>query len=890
MSKDDQEQNKGLRDLEALRALFQRILRLPEAEREAALRNADAGAGLKAQVGRLLVAHAEPRIDVEGIVSEAAEAAAIATDRYVGSEIGNYRILDLIDEGGMGRVYLAYRDDDQFDRNVAIKILGSRIPGEDLLRRFRVERQILANLALPYIARLLDGGETDDGLPYLVMEYVDGVPVLDHCEEKGLSFNDRLNLFLKICSAIQHAHQNFIIHRDIKSSNILVVNDGTPRVLDFGIAKLLRPDDTSFTVAETVADARLLTPANASPEQLTGRAITTATDVYALGLLLYELLTGQPPYMIEGQSRGEMERIICETDPEKPSVKVTAAESRGTTSPPSPGRARRVLAGDLDTIILTALRKEPDRRYPTVDALAADIRNYLAHRPVTARPESVTYRLGKFARRQRAGLAIGGAVALLLGVAVMQVISERNRASAEAANSRAAVDFLVDMFQSSDPNTAQGEELTARDALNRGAAKLDSDTTISLETRALLTRTVGAVYRNLGAYAESEEQLRASAAHYESIGDSQGLVTSLTHLAATLSLKANGPESTEVAQRALELAESVYPDPHVELANVLHETGSVMGNASGPAESLPYLERAIAMYEALGLMDSEGYVEALYVQGEANMVLGNHDEAEALLRHALAVATDRYGERNTSTIKYIQTLAITLHEAGKYEEALPYYLKNNELEIALLGEDHPDREYTLTSLGRLYRHMGRIDEAEGYLRAAVELARRALGEDHVFTAYDTANLANLLRDQGRLDEAEALYLEALRIYGVAFSEPHHYTASAHLGVSGLYFQADRIQDAKQHAELALESFSAVLPADHALVGSSKTAVGRSLYAEGDYQAAQPYLIEGFELMSGTRGDDGRLIPVIEALIDVHRQLGDDAGVATYQQELDAREE
>lgn len=889
MSGDNDNRDTEAPPLAAVQALFQQIVERPEAERAAALREAHADDRTKAEVARLLKAHEAQRVDVEGIVSEAAEAAALARDRYVGTEIGSYRVLELIDEGGMGRVYLASRDDDQFDRQVAIKILGSRMPGEDLLRRFRVERQILANLDHPCVARLLDGGETDDGLPYLVMEYVDGEPVVDYCNHHQLSFAARLRLFLKICDAIQHAHQNFIIHRDIKSSNILVVADGEPKVLDFGIAKLLRPDDTSLTVAETVADARLLTPANASPEQLRGGSITTATDVYALGLLLYELLTGQPPYALDGKSHLDIERVICETVPDKPSIKVATTAASAITQPRlSSTRARRALAGDLDTIVLTALRKEPERRYATVGALADDIRNYLVHRPVAARPDSFAYRFGKFVRRQRIALAAGTVVSLLLGTAVVQVVNERNRASAEAANSRAAVEFLVDMFQSSNPNAAQGDEVTARDALNRGAAKLAEDTNISDQTRALLARTVGAVYRNLGAYDESEQQLRASVAQYEAIGDNEGLATSLTHLAATLSLQAESAESAEIAQRALALAETIYPDPHVELARVLHETGSVMGNATGPANSLPYLARAIAMFEALGLTDSEEYVETLYVQGEANMVLGNHDEAESLLRHALAVAIDRYGERHTATIKYLQTLAITLHEAGKYEEALPYYLKNNELEIALLGDDHPDREYTLTSLGRLYRHMGRLDEAEDYLRAAVDAARRGLGEDHAFTAYDSANLANLLRDQGQLDEAETLYLRALEIYATAFPDPHHYTASAHLGLAGLYFQAERIADARHHSERALENFSAVLPAEHVMVGSSKAAVGRSLYAQGEYEEALPYLTEGFNTMAGSRGDDERLLPVIDALIDTHRQLGDVDAAGRYLAERDAR--
>ena len=344
-----------------------------------------------------------------------------------GRRIGAYRIIREIGQGGMAVVYLGERDDQNYRKQVAIKMVKPGIDTEQVLQRFRNERQTLAALDHANIVKLLDGGSSEEGLPYLVMEYVEGLPIDQYCDLNKLSIDDRLRLFREVCSAVQYAHENLVIHRDLKPANILIAKDGVPRLLDFGIAKLLNPECFQ-TALVTRTDWRPMTPEYASPEQIRGQAVTTATDVYSLGVLLFELLTGHRPYRSAGQSLLEMERLVCETDPEKPSAVINRTEEsvsrdgedRTAITPESvsnqrglqPAELQRRLRGDLDTIVMKALRKEPERRYGSVEEFSQDIERYLTGMPVQARKSTIAYRSGRFLRRHQESLA---AVLTVLG-------------------------------------------------------------------------------------------------------------------------------------------------------------------------------------------------------------------------------------------------------------------------------------------------------------------------------------------------------------------------------------------------------------------------------------------------------------------------------------------
>ena len=436
-----------------LQTLFNAAVEMTPDQRGAYLADAcDDDLSLARQVESLLVSSDEAGQFIEGAVEEAAASAARAD--MIGRRIGPYEVVGELGHGGMGTVYLARRADAEYESLVAIKLVRG-VHSASLLGRFRSERQILASLSHPNIARLLDGGTTPEGYPYVVMEHVDGEPIDRYCDTRHLPIEARLELFRAVCLAVQHAHKNLVVHRDLKPSNILVTQAGVPKLLDFGIAKLLDPELAEHTVVETGTATRLLTPSYASPEQVRGENITVATDVYSLGVVLYELLTGQVPFHFRGRGALEIERVICEEEPTRPSTLVTrdgdGADTNGNAPKMSaaelsrarnlmPDRLRRRLAGDLDTIVLKALRKEPNRRYESADQFAEDVRRHLDGLPVIARVDTWTYRANKFVRRHRLGVAAAAVfIVVLLGFATAmaaqarRVARERDVASLERA-------------------------------------------------------------------------------------------------------------------------------------------------------------------------------------------------------------------------------------------------------------------------------------------------------------------------------------------------------------------------------------------------------------------------------------------------------------------------
>ena len=424
-----------------VKELFNQAFERPEGERDSFLAEACHGdEELRREVSTLLRSHREAGGVLDSPIA-AVFAAELRQDPMVGRAIGTYRIIRRIGRGGMGSVYLAERADEQFRRLVAIKAVNADLVDAETLRRFQNERQTLAALDHPNIIKLLDGGATEDGAPYLVMDYVDGQPIDEYCNARQLSIAERLQLFRTVCAAVTYAHQNLVVHRDLKPSNILITPDGVPKLLDFGIAKLLKPE-YSATVAVTRGDLRPMTPRFASPEQVLGQPITTASDIYSLGVLLYLLLTGTHPYQLKNQSALELERAVCETTPEKPSVSVMRAVRPAATEGRHENLARR-LSGDLDMIVLMAMRKEPQRRYSSAEHLAEDIRRHLEGLPVLARKDSWRYRTSKFVARHKAAVAAGIAVTAALISSTLIARSERNIAQKRFEELRQFADFAL---------------------------------------------------------------------------------------------------------------------------------------------------------------------------------------------------------------------------------------------------------------------------------------------------------------------------------------------------------------------------------------------------------------------------------------------------------------
>lgn len=738
------------------------------------------------------------------VAAEAASMIRQAPDAWVGRRFGNYEFVRRIAVGGMSAVYLGQRIDEQYQQDVAIKIVAGSFETDALHARFRTERQILANLKHPFIAQLHDGGTTEDGTPYLVMEYVDGVPIDVYCDEHTLSIDERLGLFGKVCKAVAFAHRNLIVHRDIKPSNILVTDDGTPKLLDFGIAKPLDKAQLSQTIAMTRADVRAMTPEFASPEQVRGEPITTATDVYSLGVLLYKILSGRMPYLTESSNVAAVAKAICDTQPSRPSTVITLPSEDEDTSPrivamrrTSLGKLRKLLAGDLDNIVMMALQKEPERRYATVNALIDDIEHYRAEEPVSARADSLSYRLTKFLRRNRLAAGAAAVVALFaMGAGVWhtwQVTVERDRAEAQARKAEQAVEFISGVFRSASPFYAKGEDLTVRDVLQRGVEDIETTLAGQPEIRADLLLRLGTIHQDLGQY----------------------------------------PEAAELATRSLALREQLYGANDTRLVQPLLGLAAAVLESGDDAQAMQLTDRALAL--ALAGDPENPALDADVYRLRANIhdAQGNHEAAVADNRQAIA-ELESIGITNSPTFALLQNnLASSLLGLQDYDAALEPATRSYELKLALHGRLHPDVATSLTNLAYIHRSAGRLDESERLFRQSLEVREQVFGRDHPDYAIGQNQLAEVLSSKQQWPEVETLLVAAIPVLEEAYGPGHRWTAGSRGMLAEVYSETGRIEESLELARDWLE-YSSSRPDSR----SWETAIAYAEYADALLEAGQ----------------------------------------------------
>ncbi|MGH7575644.1 MAG: protein kinase domain-containing protein, partial [Longimicrobiales bacterium] len=657
---------------------------------------------LAQDVAALLDCHAEDRalaIEDRFLVDESGALADGDADPLVNASLGPYRVSRRIGRGGMGEVYLAARDE-PYRQEVAVKVVRLGVHEPETARRFRAERQILARLAHPHIARLLDGGVTGDGRPYLVMEHVVGSPITEYCDERRLTIPERLRLFRTVCDAVQFAHRNLIVHRDVKPSNVLVTEDGEVKLLDFGIAKLLEPEPEER--AETQTALRLMTPDYAAPEQVRGDPVTTATDVYALGALLYELLTGHHPHRFVTRAPSEIERVICDEPPAWPSAVVSTtwdARSAGDDAPAAAitpdrvshergtqtARLRRTLEGDLDNIIIMALRKEPDRRYASAAQLVEDVERYLDGQPVIARKDTIGYRVRKFVRRHRAAVAgAAGVFTLVLGFGVAMTLQadalalERDRAQLEADKATQVAEFLEELFEAPDPFAPSADRLDTlrvRALLVQGTEKVRTELETQPLVQAQLFTVLGSVFQSLG------------------------------------DLDAAQP----LLEEALAIREGAHGGTHLETAASQHEL-AMLWNA-----------------------------------------MGRYAEADSILRNALATRSTLLGAEHIEVASSLTALATALRDQGDYDGADSLYHHALAIRRRLLGAEHLDVATSLNYLSTFYYQRGDYAAADSLVREALALRRRLLGAEHPEVAMTMVQLATISGERIDPGEAESLY-------------------------------------------------------------------------------------------------------------------------------------
>jgi len=653
-----------------------------------------------------------------------------------------------------------------------------------VVARFETERQALAVMDHPNIAKVLDAGATGTGRPYFVMELARGIPITDYCDRHKLSTRDRLRLFIAVCQAAQHAHQKGVIHRDLKPSNILVVvqdDRPVPKIIDFGIAKATDHRLARQTLF-TEQGQLIGTPEYMSPEQaeMSGLDVDTRTDVYSLGVILYELLAGALPFeagKLRSAGFGEIQKIIRETEPPKASTRLSTlkdtqvkiAEQRGT----DPGSLLKLLRGDLDWITMKAMAKDRTHRYSTASELAADIERYLRHEPVSAGPPSTAYRIRKYIRRHKLGVAAAAVVmlAVLIGTAgttigLVRAVRAEKKAVEEAATAKRVSDFLVDLFQVSDPGEARGNTITAREILDKGAAQIDRGLEDQPSVRARLVETIGTVYRSLGLYDRAISMLEKALEITRGVYGNDHLIVAdaLHNLGIVYDDQGKYEEAASLFRQSLEIREKKLGPDDPEVARSLNSLAIVYWNQGKFEDAEPLLERSLAIKEkALG-PDAPDLANTLINLGVLKHSQRKYDEAETLFKRALVISEKKLGADHPDLGTILNNLGSLYEDQGRRADAEPMYLRSLAIWEKALGPDHPDVAIAVHNLANLYRNLDRFAEAEPLYLRSLAIWEKTLEPDHPYIAISLRERANLYRDQGRFDEAEELYRRSLRIF------------------------------------------------------------------------------------------------------------------------------
>ncbi len=868
--------------------LFRTIVDHPADQREAYLTRVCGGdEELRREVLSLLARDTAEDFLFEPIADMALSLTAELPDDLTGTRIGPYRLTRLIGRGGMGAVYEALRDDEQFQQQVALKLIKGGMDSNFVRDRFLRERQILASLDHPHIAHLLDGGTTGDGQPYFVMELVDGESITEYCRRRELSLNDKLKLFRGVCAAVQHAHQKLVVHRDLKPSNILVTEDGTPKLLDFGIAKLLAADPGN-AVTHTETAMRLMTPDYASPEQVRGGVITTAADVYALGAVLYELLTGRRPHQFVTYSPLEIERTICETEAQRPSE---AARQQ----PDAPARLARQLAGDLDNIVLMALRKEPERRYQSVEQFSEDLRRHLTGLPVLARKDTFIYRAGKFARRHKAGVAILTLLvifAVALAALAVRLARERDRASQSAATAEAVTQSLVSVFEFVDPGSTHGDAITAKDLLDQGAEKVVRDLKDQPAVQARLMDTIGGLYQNLGAYDEGqlllEEALKLRRQHLGA--EHVDVAASLHHLAAMAYLKGDYAGSETRYREALAMRRKLHGEEHVDVADSMDGLGELLIERGNLGEAEPLLRGALSLRRKLLGEEHKDVAKSLNSMGRLMSDQGKFAEAAAFYRQTLALHRKLYGAEHPLVANSLNNLAAMLQEQEQFNEAAALFRESLALRRKLLGEEHPDVAVSMSNLASALQDLRQYEEAEQLYRQTLAMRRRLLSENHPRIAVTMNNLATLLRDKGDYAEAGALFRQTIEMRRKALGEHHFETATAIYNLAGVFYAQGQFKEAERIGSQALDIYLKTLNPEHWLVYRTRSYIGGCLIKLKRFREAEEQLLIAYDGLKTTRGEQHALTRrAISRLIEMYDAWGKPDQAQSYRTLLPAQE-
>lgn len=819
-----------------IRQLFDEALLLPPNERETFLNlKCVNDSELKKEIISLLNSLENTEDFIEQQVSGVNDKRNSITDPYIGKQIGSYIIDGKAGYGGMGIVYSGQRNDKNFKQKVAIKILKHGLNSDYHLKRFLIERQTLASLQYPFIAKLLDGGQTDEGLPYLVMEFIDGIPITEYCNQNNLNINQRLKLFRDVCSAVQYAHQNLVVHRDIKPGNILVTNDGHPKLLDFGIAKLLDENILENEEGLTRTGIWHLTPEYASPEQIKGEQITTASDIYSLGVMLYQILTEEQPYKITNNSPSAISKIITDENIIKPSdrIRKTISRSAGSDSndPVSLENENKQdekrqklfhrLRGDLDNIVLKAMHKDPARRYVSVEQFSEDIRRHLVGLPVIAQKDTAGYRISKFVQRHKKGVVVSSAFLLFMIISLIAIIwqaniaaKERDKARTEAIKVETVNKFLQDMLSSVDP-TEIGKDVKVYDILKKAADEVGKRFEGQPEIEAAIRKTIGRTLTNLGEFDQAKPHL----------------------------------------DKALELNRIVYGDESNQAAASIYDIAFYYHWIADLKTADSLYQKSISIFRKNKDAPPRDLASALNDFGILKNDYAEYESAKKYHQEALDIFEKNFGEKDRDVASTVNNIAITLHELKEIEEAEKYFLRSLKMNIELFGENSPEASSNYNNLGYIYIDKNDNEKAEWYFKKSLELKINHYGDKHSLVGLANMNLGGFQFRIGKIDESYEYVSRALENFKTSLNPEHIWVGMTNYWYGKVLLEKKEYIPAEKYLRNAVKIQTKNYPADHPNIITASGELGIALYHLQRYTEAEKLLLYGYEQVVKQRGAD-----------------------------------
>ena len=821
--------------------------------------------GLRSELEALLARAARSAVagsseTMDGSLAEGGT--ALSSAGLAGEHYGPFHLLQPIAAGGMGEVWLAEQTG-PVRRKVALKVIKEGMNSKMVIARFESERQALALMDHPAIAKVIDAGATPAGRPYFAMEYVAGIPIDRYCVEHRLSIPERLLLFVQVCEGVQHAHQKAIIHRDLKPSNVLVTtasDQPQAKIIDFGIAKAIGQQLTDKTLFTEIG-AMIGTPEYMSPEQstLTGEGIDTRTDVYALGVILYQLLTGSLPFGSRGKdcTADELRRRIREEDPPRPSSRVRAARRAAAGERPADGASMPLLArqlrGDLDAVVLKALERDRRRRYGSASEFAADLGRYLKHEPVLAVPPSASYRVGKFARRHRFGVATSAAFVLVLVGATAVSIRQTLRADREAAAAKAVNEFLQNdlLAQASASNQAgpaakPDRDLKVRTALDRAAERIAGRFDRQPELEAAIRDTMGRTYVDLGEYPEAARQLeRALELHRRSLGPAHPqTLDTLTQLASVYRREGKYPQSEALSDQALALGRRALGPEHPGTLGIMHGLATLYDLQGRYPESEALHQKVLEARRRVLGPEHQDTLESLNNLAAVSDMEGKYPQSEALYLQTIEARRRLLGPEHPATLWSMSELAWVYTEENKFEQAEALYAQVLESQRRVLGPEHPSTLASLNGQAAVYNAEGKLQQAEAIWRQVMEIMRRTLGNEHPNTLALIANVAEVSAHQGKYAQAAALAKEALEARRRLLGPDHPDTLASMFSLASLYDRQGRYAEAEALDGEVLEARRRVLGPEHPdtmeamnNLAAASEHLGKHAGAEARYQQA-----------------------------------------------------